>query len=109
MPSNQSKGHSLCRRPRSSCSAIAAMGTAQAPPIYFHHNHVRPGYAGQVYSSARVAQFVPGRRIVAESLTCPLAPVQTTSASTTKWEIRYVEHSQDDSGCHHARTCRDGL
>jgi hypothetical protein len=51
--------------------AFAATGVAHARPMYFHNNNVRPGYAGQVYSSAPVEQFVPGRGIVGESCDMP--------------------------------------
>ena len=51
--------------------AFAATGVAQARHINPHHNYVRSGYAGPVYSSAPVAHFVPGRGIVGESCDLP--------------------------------------
>jgi hypothetical protein len=51
---------------------LAATGAAHARGSNHHdYEHLRPGYAGPVYSSAPVAQFVPGRGIVGESCDLP--------------------------------------
>jgi hypothetical protein len=50
---------------------LSSMGTAQARPVHLHHNLVRPGYAGQVYTAAPAARFVTGRGTVGMACDMP--------------------------------------